>query len=267
MLLHPSAGLSGQDQLQQGEEIFTTTCAVCHTVGGGNLVGPDLEGVSDRRDEDWLIRFVQHSTEVVASGDSVAVALFEEFFSVPMPDQPLTDDQVRAVLAYVQSDAAVTTVALEPVAEATEQQILLGQALFQGHSRFTNGGPTCNSCHEVTNDAVIGGGLLARDLTTVFSRLGGPGVRAVVGSSPYPVMQAAYREKALTDDEVTALVGFLQKADEEQAFHQPRDYGPKLFGAGAAGTLLLFAVCSFVWRGRKRGSVNQAIYDRQVSSI
>ena len=104
-------------------------------------------------------------------------------------------------------------------------------------------------------------------MTTVFSRLGGPGVRAVVGRSPYPVMQAAYRDRALTDDEVTALVGFLEKADEEQAFHQPRDYGPKLFGAGAAGTLLLFAVCSFVWRGRKRGSVNQAIYDRQVSSV
>jgi mono/diheme cytochrome c family protein len=265
-LLNAAATLSAQDPVEQGREIFQTTCAVCHTIGGGNLVGPDLQGVTERRDEDWIIRFVQHSTEVVESGDSVAVALFEQFYRVPMPDQPLTDEQIRAVLAYTQTDAAVTAAAPEPLPEATAEQILLGQALFQGHTRFTNGGPTCNSCHEVTNDAVIGGGLLARDLTTVFSRLGGPGVRAVVGSSPYPVMQRAYLENPLTDDEVVALVGFLKKADEEQAFHQPRDYGPKLFGAGVAGTLVLFVSCSLVWNGRKRGSVNQAIFDRQVRS-
>jgi mono/diheme cytochrome c family protein len=255
-----------QSPADQGEEIFTNTCAVCHTIGGGNLVGPDLEGVSERRSEDWIIQFVQHSTQMVQSGDSVAVALFEEFFQVPMPDQPLTGDQIRAVLEYTRSGVATAPAVQEPVPEATEEQILLGQALFQGHTRFVNGGPTCNSCHEVINDAVIGGGVLARELTTVMSRLGGPGVRAIIGSPPFPVMEQAYRDRPLTDGEVVALVGFLQKADAEQSFHQPRDYGPKLFGAGVAGTLVLLGLCSLLWRGRKRGSVNQAIFDRQVTS-
>ena len=258
--------MAAQTPAEQGEEIFATICAVCHTIGGGNLVGPDLEGLAERRDEAWIIQFVQHPTQMVQSGDSVAVALFEEFFQVPMPDQPLTDDQVRAVLEYTRSAAASAPAPQEPVPEATEEQILLGQDLFQGHARFANGGPTCNSCHEVTNDAVIGGGVLARELTTVFSRLGGPGVRAIIGSPPFPVMQQAYRDRPLTDEEVVALVGFLQKADAEQSFHQPRDYGPKLFGAGVAGMLILLGLCSLLWRGRKRGSVNQAIFDRQVTS-
>ena len=60
--------------------------------------------------------------------------------------------------------------------------------------------------------------MLARELTTVFSRLGGAGVRSIINSSPFPVMQRAYLDKALTDTEVSALVGFLQRADAEQAF-------------------------------------------------
>ena len=147
-----------------------------------------------------------------------------------------------------------------------EAEILRGQDLFQGRTRFANGGPTCNSCHDVVNDAVIGGGILSVELTTVFSRLGGPGVRAVVGASPFPVMQAAYQERALTENEVTSLVSFLQFADQESAFQTPQDYGVGLFISGVIGTVLMFGFFGILWWGRKRGSVNQTIYDRQVES-
>jgi len=253
-------------QTDQGQENFQTLCSACHTIGGGRLVGPDLQDVSERRSEQWIIRFVQHSQELVAAGDPDAVALFQEFNRIPMPDQPLSDEQIRGIIAYIRGTGS--TVAVQPAVQegATDAQVLLGQALFQGTTRFTNGAPACNSCHEVTNDAVIGGGLLARELTTVFSRLGGPGVRAILGSPPFPVMQRAYAGKPLTDDEVLALVGFLQRADEEHAFHQPRDYGPKLFASGILGAAMLVGLCSLIWRGRLKGSVNQAIYDRQIKS-
>ena len=41
-----------------GEAIFQSSCASCHTVGEGDLVGPDLEGVTARRDSDWLTRWI-----------------------------------------------------------------------------------------------------------------------------------------------------------------------------------------------------------------
>lgn len=31
-------------------------CPACHTLGAGSLVGPDLRGVTERRDRDWLVR-------------------------------------------------------------------------------------------------------------------------------------------------------------------------------------------------------------------
>jgi mono/diheme cytochrome c family protein len=266
-LLLPAAGSARQTQAQQGQEIFQTTCFACHTVGGGRLVGPDLQGVTERRDEEWIIGFVQRSQATIASGDPTAVALAEDFPGLVMPDNALTDDQVRAVLAYIDAGPSSTPAAPVESAPATDAQVTLGQGLFQGTTRLANGGPACNSCHDVTNDAVIGGGVLAPELTSVFSRLGGATVRAILGSSPFPVMQRAYRDKALTDDEVVALVGFLEQADAEQAFHQPRDYGPKLFGAGVVGAAILLVLYSLLWGGRRKGSVNQAIYDRQVKSI
>jgi mono/diheme cytochrome c family protein len=254
-------------QSGRGEEVFRAQCLVCHTIGGGRLVGPDLQGVAERRSEDWIIRFVQHSQELVRAGDPDAVAIFEEFNRIPMPDQLLSDQEVRAIIAYVAGSGSAA--APEPATEvqATEAQVLLGSDLFQGKVRFTNGGPTCNSCHEVTNDVVIGGGTLARELTTAFSRLGGPGVRAVVGTSPFPVMQRAYQGNPLTEAEVVALTGFLQRADAEQALYQPRNYGPKLLGAGLAGTVILLGLYSVIWRRRLKGSVNQSIFDRQIKSI
>ena len=31
-----------------GEQIFKTNCVSCHTIGGGRLIGPDLEGVTKK---------------------------------------------------------------------------------------------------------------------------------------------------------------------------------------------------------------------------
>ena len=264
------SGLAAQDQTEQvagsGQELFQTRCAVCHTIGGGRLVGPDLEGVDERRSEEWIIAFVQHSQQMVAAGDPDAVAIFEQYSQIMMPDQALYDEEIRGIIEYIRT--AEPTAPVQPVAlgEPTEEQILLGQQLFQGRARFANGGPTCNSCHEVTHEAVLGGGLLARDLTAVHSRVGGPGVRAILGSPPFPVMQRAYQDKPLTDEEVIALAGFLQRADEEQALYQPRDYGRNLLFAGVVGTVILLGLYASLWSGRLKGSVNQSIYDRQVKS-
>ena len=250
-----------------GQAIFEQRCVVCHSIGSDRLVGPGLAGITSRRDRDWLKRFITRPDQMLGSGDSIAAALLEEYLVV-MPNLGTTDAEADAILDYLAGGTVSAGTAAQPavVTAATEEQVILGQDLFQGTTRLSNGGPTCNSCHEVTNDAVIGGGILAVELTTVFSRLGGPGVRAILGSPPFPVMQRAYRDKPLTDEEVVALVGFLQRADDEQALHQPRDYGIKLFAAGVLGVVILLGFYTMAWSGRLKGSVNQSIYDRQIKS-
>jgi len=272
ILISPSRNGWAQDP---GEQVFNTTCFACHTIGGGRLIGPDLAGVHEKRSQEWLESFIRSSQAMINAGDAEAVALFEEYNSLLMPDAVASDEEIRQVLIYIEIQSAGAAAnneasADEPVTPpepASEEDILAGQEMFQGNIRFENSGPACNACHEVRNDAVIGGGILAAELTTVFSRMGGAGVTAILGQAPFPVMQAAYEDRSLTEGEVTALVAFLEYADSEQYNQLPRDYGIGLFASGAVGAGILFVFFGFVWRGRKKGSVNQAIYDRQIRSV
>lgn len=251
---------------QRGEEIFASSCVACHTVGGGRLVGPDLEGVTERRSEEWLIRFIRSSQAVIASGDEDAVALSEAYPGLLMPDWALSDDEIRDVLTYIRTGADAGPQGPELPDEFTAAQVEHGRHLFQGTARLEGGGPPCNSCHHVVHDAVIGGGVLAVELTSVFSRLGGAGVRAIVGSPPFPVMERAYRNQPLTEEEQLAILAFLQRADADQAFQEPRDYGVRLLQAGIVGTLALFGFYSLLWRKRRRRPLQAAVFDRQVRS-
>ena len=262
---------------ESGKQIFQKSCAACHSIGAGKLVGPDLAGVNDKRPEDWLLKFIKSSQTLVNSGDKTAMALLEEFNKIPMPDQALSDDQIRKVLGHIKETGgspAAGKIAAAPSAQAgkesaavaTPDEIRQGQNLFEGKLRFANGGPSCNACHHVTSDALLGGGLLAAELSLVFSRMGHAGVRAVIENSPFPVMQAAYEGKALSENEISALVGFLQHADKEHARQMPKEWGWRMFSAGAGGVVVLLGIFSLAGRGRKKRAVNQDIYDRQIGS-
>ena len=269
---------SEADQLE-GAVYFKQLCAACHTINGGILVGPDLVNVQERRSDEWLQKFITSSQTLINSGDEDAVAVFEQFNKIVMPDPPFSADQIAAVIVYIKAAsggeeqlAVAETLGGETVASVdtdlvgTEEDIIVGQNLFQGKIRLANGGPACNSCHDVKNDAVIGGGILARELTTVFSRMGEPGVRAILGSAPFPVMQQAYVNKSLTDEEIFSIVSFLQQADRDHMFQQPRDYGVKLAGTGIVGLIVLLGVYAVLWRKRRKKPLNKDIFDRQVKS-
>ena len=174
---------------------------------------------------------------------------------------------------FSQEPATATAAQEAPVAVAapTQEEILLGQNIFEGIVRLTNGGASCNSCHHVQNDAVIGGGVLAKDLTTSFSRMGAEGIAGMLprngSESPFPVMQAAYKGKEITEKEAQALVAFLQNADKQNAFQKPSNYSMKMFLAGCAGVIVMLIFFGLVGKGRKKRSVNSEMFDRQTSTI
>lgn len=105
-------------QTAEAEANFAV-CKACHTIGGGKLVGPDLQGVNERHDEEWLIKFIQNSQELINSGDPAAVKIFEEYNRIPMPPNNLTPDQIRDILLYIENGGKV---AASEVGE-TEQEV------------------------------------------------------------------------------------------------------------------------------------------------
>ena len=63
---------------ETGREIFQNNCASCHTIGKGKSVGPDLAGVTSRREESWLKRQIKDPEGLIAEKDPIAMRLLKE---------------------------------------------------------------------------------------------------------------------------------------------------------------------------------------------
>lgn len=96
-----SARAVRSDVVLPGQALYTKACAGCHTIGFGDRVGPDLNGVTQRRDRAWLSRFIVEPEKVRASNDSIAMELVARFKSVRMPTLGLSSDDATDLLAYL----------------------------------------------------------------------------------------------------------------------------------------------------------------------
>jgi nitrite reductase (NO-forming) len=83
----------------QGKLDFESKCLACHSVGQGRKLGPDLAGVTKRRNDAWLSRWLK-SPEKMLETDPDAKAMLQEYNNLPMPNQSLSDAEVRQYLQY-----------------------------------------------------------------------------------------------------------------------------------------------------------------------
>src|SRR5215813_3526900 len=87
---------------QPGEALFTKICAPCHTIGVGDRVGPDLRGVTQRRDHAWLSNFIQNPARMLAQKDPVALELAAKFPAVHMPVLGLAEADAADLINYLE---------------------------------------------------------------------------------------------------------------------------------------------------------------------
>ena len=90
---------------ERGEQVFRAKgCVGCHTIGGGRLTGPDLQGVTDRRDYGWVIAMITKPDSMLKA-DPKARELFAEYMT-PMLDSGVTPGEARAVYEYLRHEGA-----------------------------------------------------------------------------------------------------------------------------------------------------------------
>jgi protein SCO1/2 len=94
----------------RGRLLFQNRCAACHTLGKGDAVGPDLAGVTARRDRDWLARYLKAPDQMLADRDPIAMALNDRYKNVPMPNLRLNEDEISAVLSFLDTPRGGETI-------------------------------------------------------------------------------------------------------------------------------------------------------------
>ena len=244
--------MAGHAQADAGKELFEAKCTSCHTVGGGDGVGPDLKGVGVRRSTDWVLGVITEPDKLTAQKDPTQLELTKKY-GMEMPNLGVNRDDALKIVTFLQAGteqastkegATPAPATAVPPAEGrkealpTKELLSTGRALFTGKELFVKRGAPCVSCHSLRYPG-INGGTLAADLTGLYTKMGENGVHGVLKSLSFPVMKNIYAQRPLTDDEATALVAlFKDAAGREQAQCDPYP----LSGLGFLGLFIALTI-------------------------
>ena len=252
---------------QDGADLFKRTCAACHSIGGGRLVGPDLAGVTKKSDKVWLTKFIKNSADLIKSGDPAAVAIGKEYNNLMMPPFVGNDNDLSAIIKYIDSKggAAQSAVADTFLNAASIEHVIRGRALFSGIVPLKNSGSSCITCHSVHDAAGIGGSL-AKSLNLSWFTLKGQGIKALLQSPPFPAMTNTYAAHALNDQEIYDLAAYLKNISQTMVKGQVTSVTFPFLLLGIGGWCIFMLLLFGLWRLRKRLSVNHEIFARQLAT-
>ena len=211
--------------------LYLENCSGCHTIGEGDLAGPDL----------------LPSTKWPRADLRAAVQRMEANVG------PMTPEQVDAITDLLQSPdlksllyAATMGEKARPKGSATT-----GERLYFGQDPLANGGSPCFACHSVRGR----GGSLAVDLTTVHARMGDSALLSATEQAAFPLMRGLYAKRPVTSDEASHLVAFLETC----AVGVPPDAKPpaesasKVHGAAGGIAVAVFGAVAILFRSRRAG--------------
>lgn len=259
---------------QDAEQYFKNSCAACHTIGRGRLTGPDLKGVTTRRDRAWLREFIPAPIKKVESGDPYVLELQKQYYGVVMPSlEGLTPALVDGLIDYIEKQGGQSptvpnneqSVTVPVEAEPAPADVAAGRDIFMGRRRLSAGGPACISCHTLQDLGGLGGGKLAPDLTLVGQRLGHrQGLTAWLSAPATPTMASMFSKRAMTAAEVKPLAAYLDQSTHRWAV--PDNRGAGTFAALGFGFAFVgLVVMNTAWRKRLR-SVRRALVEGTVTN-
>jgi len=118
----PAATMGGDPVA--GKELFNANCAACHKLDA-KATGPALRGVADKYEMSWLYKWIKNSSDLIKSGDSKAVKIYEEYNKSVMTAFPqLSEGDIDNIIAYTSTpkEEAPAASAAAPGAEGAVAQ-------------------------------------------------------------------------------------------------------------------------------------------------
>jgi mono/diheme cytochrome c family protein len=225
----------------KGAQLFQEKCSACHSIGGGELAGPDLIVTQQMPPGD--LRAAIHRME-----ENVGTLHVEEVEAlVSLLKNPAAKDLLAATGA---EQNATPTAVVEP-GDAT-----IGRQLFFGERPFQNAGTPCFGCHATGGR----GGSLAVDLTLTYARVGRAGLVATTLQPVFPLMKSAYANHAITQEEADHVSAFLKEsAATAKPGPQPGENAGAVHRTAAGVAAIVVAGAGLVLRSRRAGARSRMV--------
>ncbi|VAW50174.1 Cytochrome oxidase biogenesis protein Sco1/SenC/PrrC, thiol-disulfide reductase involved in Cu(I) insertion into CoxII Cu(A) center / Cytochrome c [hydrothermal vent metagenome] len=104
--------------IPRGEQIYRTRCSTCHTLTGKELagaLGPDLLGVTQRREKRWLYDWLKAPDQMLKKKDPIAMEMYERYNKLAMPNMRLNKKEAEQLLDYIDDETQRLTGVKKPV--------------------------------------------------------------------------------------------------------------------------------------------------------
>jgi cytochrome c2 len=132
-----------------GKMIFQTMCSACHDIHY-EKTGPMLASITRKKSQDWLIRFIKNSQDVIVSGDVYANFLYSKYNDQVMPSFPkLSFAEIKDALTYIKKESTQSENEIEMDVDVIQR----GDAPLRGRTIFMN---QCAPCHFIHHEGSYG---------------------------------------------------------------------------------------------------------------
>lgn len=213
-------------------ELFVKKCAGCHTIGGGDLGGPDLKKSFSSTPADLLKAVTRMQNQV----------------------GPLLKEEMDDLVQFLKSQDSQNRLKQEAERESSQQEEVkldppdpeIGKALFYGNKPFKDGGLSCISCHDVGGVPLAGGGKLGPSLHDSYEKFGKRNLLSGIVDPKWKVMKDIYNDKKITKQEAMHLIGFLRSVQDEPLKNSSLPF----LAISALISILGFALIWFFYRNR-----------------
>ncbi|MCA8938335.1 MAG: cytochrome c [Planctomycetes bacterium] len=240
-----------------GLKPFKSSCAGCHSIGGGDLAGPDLAGLKNRMpDESWFAKFLKDPGGMIEAG-GYAKEMAAKYDSIMPPQGHLSDEVIADLMDFILRGGPGMEVKKLKI-DMSAANIERGRQYFTGELGFDSGAPACIACHTTNDLGGLGGGNMAgfqspdkANLSNAHARMGGDrGTAAMLASPQFLVMRDVYSRQPLNDAEINALTAYF--ADQSRRADAPKSSGNFFILYGLIGAAVLLVLLDVAWLKRFR---------------
>ena len=181
-----------------GKKIFETTCQACHTIGGGDRTGPDLKGITEKREHAWLVKWMKDPIEM-GKTDPIGKKILKEWKNVPMPNPGLDEAKINQVLGYIKA-------ASKGGAEVPKEEkfvALKGEQFEKAKKIFFD---RCAGCHGTLRAGATGPNILPERT----KKIGTAALKSALTNGLPGGMPPWGKLGVLTDEEITMMANYVQ---------------------------------------------------------